>query len=55
LIPEIGGKKPNELKLNGAVVFPQGKQAQGTTVRQEAEGTRLLLRGAGRFEVVARY
>jgi len=53
LVPESGDKKVSEIKLNGAVVFQRGKQGRGA--KDEAGGTRLLLPGAGRFELVARY
>ncbi len=55
LIPQSAGKNPRELRMNGVIVFQQGKQTQGTVVREEANGARLLLPGAGRFQVVARY
>ena len=55
VIPDSGGKKATQLKLNGAVVFEQGKQLAGATVKQEASGTRLLLPGIGRFEILAHY
>jgi hypothetical protein len=55
LVPQSAGKNPRELRMNGTVVFQQGKQIQGTAVKEEANGMRLPLPGVGRFEVLARY
>lgn len=55
LIPQSAGKNARELRMNGAGVFQQGKQAQGTAVHGEGNGMRLQLPGAGRFAVSARY
>lgn len=55
LIPLIAGKKPRELRLNGSVLWMRGKQTPGAGIKEEANGTRLLLPGMGPFEILARY
>ena len=55
LIPQSAGKNARELRMNGSLVLRRGGQTPSAVMKEEPNGMRLVLPGAGPFEILARY